>query len=99
MRFCNFPLPVVFLERNPITTMKTALISFLAATATGLVFFASGAIDTAEFTALFFAAGLAAWTLEQYSREYRPLNLARPIRLPAPLGVRHVAPRVGRLAA
>lgn len=79
--------------------MKTALISFLAATAAGLVFFASGAIDTAEFSALFFAAGLAAWTLEQYSREYRPLSFARPIRLPAPLGVRHIESRVGRLAA
>lgn len=79
--------------------MKTALISFLAATAFGLVSVASGALDTAEFSALFLAAGLAAWTLAQYSREFRPLTLARPIRLPAPLGVRHVAPRAGRLAA
>lgn len=79
--------------------MKTALISFLAATTFGLVFLASGALDAAQFSALFFAAGLAAWTLAQYSREYRPLMLARPIRLPAPLGVRHAEPRVGRLAA
>jgi hypothetical protein len=79
--------------------MKTALISFLAATTFGLVFFASGALDAAEFSALFFAAGLAAWTLEQYSRESTPLTFARPIRLPAPLGVSHAAPRVGRLAA
>lgn len=79
--------------------MKTALISFLAATTFGLVSFASGALDAAEFTTLFFAAGLAAWTLEQYSREYRPLTLARPIRLHAPLGVSHALPRVGRLAA
>lgn len=79
--------------------MKTALISFLAATAFGLVTLASGALDTAEFAALFFAAGLAAWTLEQYSREHRPLTFARPLRLPAPLGVRHIESRVGRLAA
>lgn len=79
--------------------MKTALISFLAATTFGLVSFASGALDAAEFSALFFAAGLAAWTLAQYSRDARPLTLARPIRLPVPLGVSHAAPRVGRLAA
>lgn len=79
--------------------MKTALFSFLAATAFGLVSFASGALDAAEFSTLFFAAGLAAWTLAQYSRDFRPLTIARPIRLPAPLGVRHAVPRVGRLAA
>ncbi len=79
--------------------MKTALISFLAATTFGLVSFASGALDAAEFSALFFAAGLAAWTLAQYSREFSPLTIARPIRLPAPLGVSRAEPRVGRLAA
>lgn len=79
--------------------MKTALISFLAATAFGLVFLASGAFDAAQFSALFFAAGLAAWTLAQYSREYRPLTIARPIRLPAPLRVSPAAPRVSQLAA
>lgn len=79
--------------------MKTALISFLAATAFGLVSLASGAFDAAEFVSLFFAAGLAAWTLAQYARDFRPLTLARPIRLPAPLGVRHAALQVGRLAA
>ena len=79
--------------------MKTALISFLAATTFGLVFLASGALDAAQFSALFFAAGLAAWTLAQYSREYRPLAIARPIRFPAPLGVSHLAPRASRLAA
>jgi hypothetical protein len=40
-----------------------------------------------------------AWTLEQYSREPRPLTLARPIRLPATLGSRHSEPQAGRLAA
>lgn len=79
--------------------MKTALISFLAATAFGLVSLASGAFDAAEFVSLSFAAGLAAWTLSQYARACRPLTLARPIRLPAPLGVRHVALQAGRLAA
>ena len=79
--------------------MKTALISFLAATAFGLVCFASGAFDAADLVSLSFASGLAAWTLAQYSREFQPLTLARPIRLPAPLDVRHVESRVGRLAA
>jgi len=79
--------------------MKTALISFLAATTFGLVLFAGGAIDAADFCALFLATGLVAWTFEQYGRAARPLMLARPIRLPASLGVRHAAPRVGRLAA
>jgi len=79
--------------------MKTALISFLAATAFGLVTLASGALDAAQFSALFFAAGLAAWTLAQYSREDRPLTIARPIRLPAPLGTHSAELRVGRLAA
>lgn len=79
--------------------MKTALISFLAATTFGLVSLASGALDAAEFSALFFAAGLATWTFAQYSREFRPLTIARTIRFPAPLGVSHAAPRVGRLAA
>lgn len=79
--------------------MKTALFSFLAATTFGLVSLASGALDAAQFSALFFAAGLAAWTLAQYSREERPLTIARPLRLPAPLGVHHAVPRVGRLAA
>ena len=79
--------------------MKTALISFLAATVFGLVSLASGAFDAAEFVSLSFAAGLAAWTLSQYARAFRPLTLARPIRFPAPLGVRHAALQVGRLAA
>lgn len=79
--------------------MKTALISFLAATAFGLVFLASGAFDAADFVTLVFAAGLTAWTFAQYTREFRPLLIARPIRFPAPSGVRHAEAQVGRLAA
>jgi hypothetical protein len=79
--------------------MKTALFSLLAATFTGLVSFASGAFDAADFLSALFAAGLLAWTIAQYAREVRPMTLARPIRLPAPLGVRHAATPVGRLAA
>lgn len=80
--------------------MKTALISLLAATFLGLVSSASGrAFDAADFIALLFTSGLLAWTFEQYSRASRPLTLARPIRLPAPLGVRHAGKQVGRLAA
>ena len=80
--------------------MKTALISLLAATLWGLVSSASGrAFDAADFIPVLFATGLAAWIVDQYSREPRPLNIARPIRLPASLGVRHTAKQVGRLAA
>ncbi len=81
-------------------TMKTALISLLAATLWGLVSSASGrAFDAAEFSSVLFATGLAAWIVEVYSREPRALPLARPIRLPAALGIRHTATQVGRLAA
>lgn len=79
--------------------MKTALISLLAATFVGPVSFASGAFDAAYFVSALLATALVAWTLEQYSREPRPLTLARPIRLPAPIGVRHAVKQVGRLAA
>lgn len=80
--------------------MKTALISLLAATLWGLVSSASGrAFDAAEFVSVLFATGLAAWIVEVYSHEPRPLPLARPLRLPAPLGIRHAAKQVGRLAA
>ncbi|MBA3850493.1 MAG: hypothetical protein C0502_10960 [Opitutus sp.] len=80
--------------------MKTALLSLLTATLLGFASRASGRpFDAADFIAISFATGLVAWTLEQYSREPRPLTLARPIRLPAPLGVRHAALQAGRLAA
>jgi hypothetical protein len=79
--------------------MKTALISFLAATVLGLVFLAGGVFDAAEFVSLTFAAGLAAWTFAQYGREARPLSIARPLRFPAPQMVRQPLMQVGRLAA
>ncbi len=80
--------------------MKTALISILAATLLGFASFASGRhFDAADFIAIAFATGLVAWTVEQYSREARPLTLARPIRLPAVPVVRHTGKQVGRLAA
>ncbi len=80
--------------------MKTALISLLAATLLGLVYFASGrALDAADVVGALFALGLTAWTFAQYERAVRPLLLARPIRFPAPHGVRHGVTQVGRLAA
>lgn len=64
-------------------TMKTALISLLTATLLGFASYASGRpFDAADFTAIVFATGLAAWTVSQYGREFRPLTLAKPIRLP-----------------
>lgn len=79
--------------------MKTALLSFLAATVLGLVLLAGGAIDAAAFVSFHFAAGITAWTFAEYAREHRPLLLARTIPFPAPREVRHPAVQVGRLAA
>lgn len=81
--------------------MKTALISLLAATFIGLISFASGAFDAAHFISALLAAGLVAWTVEQYSREPRPLDRVRPLRLPSPVA-RPAAPKMlhrPRLAA
>lgn len=80
--------------------MKTALISTIAATLLGFVALASGIHFAApDLIALLFAANLVAWTIEQYSRTPLALTLARPIRLPVTLGVRHSAKQAGRLAA
>ncbi len=79
--------------------MKTTLLSLLAATALGLVAFASGALGAADLLASGFAIAMVAWTIVQYGRPARPLELARPIRFPAPRVVRHAAVQVGRLAA
>ncbi len=80
--------------------MKTTLISLLTAILLG---FASSAnsrtFDAADFVAVLFATGLIVWTLEQYRRAPRPLDLARPIRLPAIPVVRHTGKPAGRLAA
>lgn len=75
--------------------MKTALSSVLTATLLGFASLASGRpFDAADFTAILFTSALVAWTVAQYSREPRPLTVARPIRLPlAPLG-RPVSARV-----
>lgn len=63
--------------------MKTALISVLTATLLGFASLASGRpFDAADFTAIIFTLGLVAWTVDQYSREPRPLRRERPIRVP-----------------
>lgn len=80
--------------------MKTALISLLTATLLGLASRLSGrAFDAADFTAIMFATGLVAWTVEQYSRESRPLHVARPIRFPVSLGGHRAKVSATRLAA
>ncbi len=80
--------------------MKTALISVLTATLLGFASLVSSrAFDAADFTAILFTTGLVAWTVSQYSRESRPLTLARPIRLTPPLAVRSAGPAASRLAA
>jgi hypothetical protein len=45
-----------------------------------------------------FTSALVGWTVAQYSRETRPLTLARPIRLTAPLAARP-APATARSIA
>lgn len=63
--------------------MKTALISVLTASLLGIASLASGRpFDAADFTAILFATGLTAWTVDQYGRSFRPLTVNRPIRLP-----------------
>ncbi len=69
--------------------MKTALVSLLTATLLGIASLASGRhFDAADFTAILFATGLVAWTIDQYSRTPRALALARPIRFPVRMNVR-----------
>jgi hypothetical protein len=90
----------VFFRYQPIPTMKTALTSLLTASLLGFASLTSGRpFDAADFVAILFATGLAAWTIEQYSRQPRVLTLARPIRLPLNLGIRHSQAPATRLAA
>jgi hypothetical protein len=80
--------------------MKTALISLLTATLLGFAASASGRLfDAADFTAIVFATGLAAWTIGQYAREFRPLTLAKPIRLPLNRKTAGVTAAAARIAA
>lgn len=72
--------------------MKTALSSVLTATLLGFASVASGRpFDAADFLVILFTSALVAWTVAQYSREPRPLTMARPIRLPLPSASRPVA--------
>ncbi len=65
--------------------MKTALTSVLTATLLGFASLAGGRpFDAADFLVILFTSALVGWTVSQYSREPRPLTLARPIRLPVP---------------
>jgi hypothetical protein len=80
--------------------MKIALTSVLTATLLGVAAVASGrAFDAADFTAILFATGLVAWTIDQYSREPRRLGMARPISLPIHVGNTESKATTGRLAA
>lgn len=80
--------------------MNTALISVLTATFLGFASLASGRpFDAADFTAILFATGLVAWTMEQYNRQPRLLTVARPIHLPVGFGTRRPQTQASRLAA
>jgi len=80
--------------------MKTALISVLTATLLGFASLASGRhFDATDFTAILFATGLVAWTIDQYSRAPRALAVDRPIRFPIRVNVRSAKVPAMRLAA
>jgi len=80
--------------------MKTALISVLTATVLGFASLASGRhFDAADFTAIMFATGLVAWTIDQYSRAPRALTVARTFRLPLHVNVRPAKVSSARIAA
>jgi len=80
--------------------MKTTITSVLTATLLGIASLASGRpFDAADFTAILFATGLVAWTIEQYSRTPRALTSIRPIRLPIRLGSNRAKAPAGRMAA
>jgi hypothetical protein len=84
-------------QGNSNIPMKTSLISILTATFLGFASLASNRpFDAADFMAILFTVGLVAWTVNQYSREPRPLALARPIRLPVSV---KAGPGARRLAA
>jgi hypothetical protein len=85
---------------SPMKTSLISLISVLTATFLGFASLASGRpFDAADFMAILFTVGLVAWTVNQYSREPRPLLVARPIRLPAPVKAPATATAAQRLAA
>jgi hypothetical protein len=80
--------------------MKTALTSVLTATLLGFAASLSGrAFGAAEFSAIFFATGLVAWTIEQYSRTPRVLTVSRPLRFPVGHARPQPEPSCHRLAA
>ena len=86
---------------NSFHAIKSLLATLSVAALLFAGLFASGfSPDAADFASIFFAAGLAGWVFQDYSRERRPLLVARPIRLLAPLPARHAAPApAGRIAA
>ena len=96
----TFPPVVVLSSQQPIPLMKTALTSLLTALLLGVAAFASGRpFDAADLTAIAFATGLVAWTIDQYSREPRMLTLGRPVHLPVPTGTRRSASPAVKIAA
>jgi hypothetical protein len=100
VRFCNFSGEGVFFTYQPTLPMKTALISLFTASLLGFASRLSGrAFDAADFTAILFATGLVAWTIEQYSREPRVLSVNRPIRLPIKIQTNCTPATARRLAA
>lgn len=87
---------------NNIFPMKTALQTTLIAILLGAAILASGRLlDAADLAVLLFSTGLVAWTIAQYRRLPRMINLNfdRPVRLPARSAVHPVSRGAARLAA
>jgi hypothetical protein len=87
---------------NNLFPMKTALQTILIATLLGAAILASGRlIDAADLAVLFFTTGLVAWTIAQYRRQPRMINLdfARPVRLPVGSAARRPSRGSAQLAA
>lgn len=80
--------------------MKATLVSLLTAALLGTAYFATNQnFDAGTLTAALFTVGLVGWTMAQYGRVSRPINLERPIRFPTPVRVTPRTPRTARLAA
>jgi len=80
--------------------MKTALSAILTASLLAVASLLNGrSFDAVDFTAIVFASGLVAWTIEQYSRSPRALTAERPIRFPISLTAPHAKTAESRLAA
>jgi hypothetical protein len=93
---CNFSPAAVFLAHNQVPKMKsTRSLLLLGITPLAIALF----LTPVNFIALAFAVGLTVWTILQYRRVPRTLQLTRSLHLPiAPAVIREKRP-LHRMAA